>query len=77
MMDKGDNNLALEKLRESWDICENDSQRAKTLKLVGCRDYAGDGRSRYAEIPLEEGPEELSQFTQDGSKKQGHQKGNE
>ena len=35
MMDKGDNNLALEKLRESWDICENDSQRAKTLKLVG------------------------------------------
>jgi len=35
MMDKGDNNLALEKLRESWDICENDSQRAKTLKLAG------------------------------------------
>ena len=35
MMDKGDNNLALEKLRESWDICENDSQRAKPLKLVG------------------------------------------
>ncbi len=35
MMDKGDNNLALEKLRESWDICENDSQKARTLKLVG------------------------------------------
>jgi cyclophilin family peptidyl-prolyl cis-trans isomerase len=35
MMDKGDNNLALEKLRESWDICENDSQKAKTLKMAG------------------------------------------
>ena len=35
MMDKGDNDLALEKLRESWDLCENDSQKAKTLKLAG------------------------------------------
>ena len=35
MMDKGDSDLALEKLRESWDLCENDSQKAKTLKLAG------------------------------------------
>ena len=35
MMDRGDNETALEKLRESWDLCENDSQKAKTLKLAG------------------------------------------
>ena len=35
MMDKGDNDLALEKLRESWDLCENDSQKAKPLQLAG------------------------------------------
>ena len=34
MMDKGDSDLALEILRESWDLCENDSQKAKTLKLA-------------------------------------------
>ena len=33
MMDKGDNNLALEKLRESWDICENDSPCFGTVSL--------------------------------------------
>lgn len=35
MIDKGDNETALKKLRESWGLCENDSQKANTLKLAG------------------------------------------
>ncbi|MFL2979906.1 MAG: peptidylprolyl isomerase [Candidatus Thalassarchaeaceae archaeon] len=35
MMDRGENDLALKKLRKSWDLSENDSQKAKTLKLAG------------------------------------------
>ena len=27
--------MALEELRTSWDLCENDTQRAKTLKIAG------------------------------------------
>ena len=35
MMEKGEHNMALEELRTSWDLCENDTQRAKTLKIAG------------------------------------------
>ena len=35
MMEKGDHSSALDELRTSWDLCENDTQRAKTLKMAG------------------------------------------